>query len=278
MKKEITIGCLMLMLLLAATLQAEVVISQKITVSMMGMDQNMTSVTYLTGDKSRTETEMQGSMAAMMGGGKQVTITRLDKGVVWMLDDKKKSYSEISMAQMAEMMDTKSGEAASGTMGGEADKYVWTTEVEKKGKTEINGITCQGVRATAHGVGKEDPEDKMTLVFEQWLAADIADGGEITAFSEAATANFGFNPMMQNEAMAKMAGQFGFDMQKLEEAMKDIAGIPIRMNMTAAKTMPDNQGGGEQPMFSFTMEVTEIKKATGEIPVYDIPEGYKKGM
>ena len=278
-------------LFLAATVSAEVVIDQKVTINTMGMEQKVTATSYFGADKSRTDMEMQGGYAAAMGGGKTVTIMRLDKGVIWTLMTGMKKYSETPLSAVAEMQKNPPAKADQGGL-------TWKTDLEKLGSSEINGFKCEGIKITAQGTDAKNPENNMTLTLEEWFASEYNGSDILDEFAKKASEAYGFNPLQQNEMLSAMSGQIGFDMADISAKLKEMKGFPIKMAVTTTKAGPamdmsqmdeksaammkkmmgDKAAGGQQVVFSMDMEITGIKTSSDVTPDYEIPEGYTKGM
>jgi len=297
-----TIACLLLFL---AAANADVVVERKISFQMMGMpEMEMTSTEQIQEDKSCGRTEFSGgSMMGMAAGAQQaeINITRLDKGVMWNLNESSRKYSEHDLSAMKDDMNAAAGEPD------KSDKYEWTVDIEKPEPTEINGIPCTGIIAVATGVHKENPEEKVVLTMEQWVSDEVPGQETLEAFEENYATATGMSRQSRERIVKKLGTKFGSAFDKLMEGTKELEGIPIKMVITGKTTaevpsmpgmseedmknmdpeaaammkkfMPEKtkeSEGGMNTLFSVTTEITGITTEDVDDSVFEIPEGYTK--
>jgi hypothetical protein len=306
MKKAVLIIFAVMALNLAAAVNADVTIKRQITFEVMGMSPNeITSTEQIQGEKSRNTTEFtSGGMMAMMGDERsaEVNITRLDKGVLWNINDKAKTYHEISLETFSGMAKKPGGTESPGEL---PDKYEWIYDVKNENKKTENGFDCKIVIVTATGVGKEDPTDQVALHYEFWASEEFTGRDELHAYNDRYSEATGIDQFSQDQMIEKMAGEHGPVFEKMAENFKDMEGYPLKVIIISRKSgdagipgMPEGtegdpeaaammkkmMGGGEsqpsedgmQTVFSIITEVVEIQTGAVEGSMFDIPEGYTK--
>jgi hypothetical protein len=96
-------------LLLACPAVADVTVQEQMTMNFAIIKAHSTNTERIAGDKQRTESELRcdamrcdamrcdGMMSLMCGKTQQVDIVRLDHGVTWKVEPKKKRYTEIPL-------------------------------------------------------------------------------------------------------------------------------------------------------------------------------------
>jgi len=299
-------------LLIAASAAADVVIKQKTAVDMMGfMNMDMDGTQYVKGDKSYTggETKMKGGMAAMMGGGgasEFAEITRLDKGVLWHLQPDKKTYTETNLSEFKE--DMAKGQQNMPAEDDDADQYDWTVKVTASDASEnINGFDCKKITGDASGVKKDDPEDKVHIVYEYWYARDVAGYDELLSHYKKFGEVTGVDMMQAQHGAEQLFAKYSSQFGEMVEQMKKAEGVPIKMNIMVESTQAaeaaeeeapaDTEGmppgmkemlsglmgrgqtkseGGMAKVFSMTNEVTSITTKAVDDGQFEIPADYKK--
>ena len=144
----LTLAILMLSLI---SVSADVTVYQKSTTdNLLGMGgSEVTTTEYYKADKSCREnsTKFTSGMMQFATGGKatqNMEIVRLDKSVIWEIEPKEKSYTEMDFSAMKEFM--KSGFAPEGmeeerSPAEDEDEYDWSIDIKKGDKSEnINGF------------------------------------------------------------------------------------------------------------------------------------------
>jgi len=210
-----------------------------------------------------TATKFTGAiLSRVAGGGEQIAITRIDKGVLWALDPKKKTYTEslIEPFKLGEMGDKEVGKEKPKVRVAKAE-----FTVKKTGASEtINAFPCEEYLITWL-VEMENLETKAktrdTMTTNLWTTPETAAikklQAEQAAFSKAYMKKIGINlsrtEMKQfgMEAFTAMSGAPQKDMEKefnrFKNEMAKIKGYPIRTvvnwkvegeGMTAPKAEP----------------------------------------
>lgn len=185
----------------------------------------------------------------------RTTIFRFDKELVWTVDEKKKTYEEMTFAQMQQGMDQMKSEMKkemknmspeerkmmekmmgnkAGGMFGEEQKFDIT--VKRSGKTKsILGYNCEQIFLKLN----EDP------MMEMWVTDKFNIGNEFL------------------EVYQKM----GFMKGNFSDEAKQIKGIPLLTKMSM------DMGMGKMDSES---QVTKIVATSVSDSEFDVPSGYKK--
>lgn len=207
-----------------------------------------------TGMKSRTF--VVSKKMRQEGGDGHVTIIRLDKDVMYMVNPAEKTYSEMTFAEMeaamknaGAMMDSQRAgleEKLKGMPpeqrerlekmmgGGRKDAKV---EVQGPGERKtISGYACASYTATADG----------KTIFTSWVTKDVK----------------GFEPMRKDwqEAARRMASMNPMGGKGMAEAFARMEGFPIQMEMN----------GG------ITTTVSKVEAHSTPSSEFEVPAGYKK--
>ncbi len=305
MKRIMVLTALALMVLAAAAM-AEVVVKRQITFEIPGMPAtDMTSTEQVTNDRSYSLTEFApNSMMAQMGGQQkpEANITRLDKGVIWNLNEGSKTYKEMTLADLKEAMN-KPGPMKEKD---ESDLFNWTYNVKPQEKGDINNIPATGIIVTATGVGKEDPDIKVTITYEQWSSKDVPGIKTLEAYDNKFSEVTGMGMHAREKMIKRMAARFGTVFTTMTEKAGTMEGFPVKVAITAKSTetpqspmgiteedlknmdpetrkkmeqfVPkgDKGEGGMNTLFSVNTEVTSVETKETNESLFDIPEGYTK--
>lgn len=309
-----------LLALLCLTGSAQADVTRKHTVSSQFMGANEgTTADYYTADKQATESTLRwtrGFMKTATGGKPTdgVNIVRLDKEVVWTLDPKKKTYTEMTFAQFKEQMKKGMEEAKQAEDEQEVadsareDLYTWTTEDQSVAESKtINGWVCKNAKFVATGVNKQDANDKVIITVDMWNSPDVPGKDEIMAFSERYVKALGLDVTALTPGLTSAAMLYQKQMQGAIEAAKKAPGEPVKslieikrhalQGPSLGKAMKEgaaNELMGKMPFgkkkapkeeaptyvdkikFSTTSELTEATQTTVEAAKFDIPAGFKK--
>lgn len=254
--KKMGLSCLglALALMLSTTVHGDVTIKRSTALDGMGglLKSTTTSTESYSGDMMSNdgETKMENKLMKMFGGGKPVrttSITRLDKGLMWNIDHKKKEYSEQTFAEMRAMMDS-----LGNMLGGGADPMAqqeptidtaeWefsepTFDVKRTGKEEtIAGYSCDQAIMTMISTGtNRKTGDTMTMevTMDMMLAQNVPGADEITSFGMRMAAAMGFDAESgPSQSMAKMLSMYGIDAERLAEESEKLDGFAMKTVMT----------------------------------------------
>jgi hypothetical protein len=286
-------------LALPAASRADLTVKEETQMSgMMGMlSSKGTETTYIKGEKMRTESQMQmgGAMSGMVqgAGGSQsvetIAITRLDKGVLWLVDNSDSTYVEVPLA----------GEAGD-SLGQVKVKDV---TVRKTGQTrEIVGYKCDGVEVAinlevAMGDGGETEVQTHSVKTLFWMRPEIKDLEELRHF---------WDQMVDIVRVSQRGSPMADALGPLFAKVKEIKGVPLGMDMTMANPMAAAAGEADQAEMKEAMKMVQQMmkqqgKASGDEPagddsgdikvtrqvtsisrgvlgdgLFDVPKGYKK--
>jgi len=193
----------------------------------------------------------QGVVKFFAGSGPKVStkITRLDKELVWNIDDEKKTYTETTFAKLREQMKEAEEKAAKEEKKDEDTDVKRTVNLDLKNtgeKKTINGFPCEHfiveLTVVAEKVKTKEKSDELYITTDMWVAPSLQTvQDEITAFSAAEAAKLGFGGGGMNEAVTK---QYGSHLKELSGKMKGIKGYPVVNELTMET--PAGSGGGEK--------------------------------
>ena len=278
------LGFLLLMMLIPVLAGADVTIKEKTTITgFMGMwKADGTETTYLKGDKYRNESEVERSgmvpPSPIKNPPPRVTIVRLDKGLMYRVNLKDKTYQEIPLKQ--------EGDSAG---AGEAFK-ITGFKVEPTGETkEIAGHTCKGVKAQmtfSVQRGDETGEQDLDMLF--WMTQDTAGLDDMKTFWD------------QSLKLAQGQDQHipiweGLD--KMWKESEQFKGVPLGVEITieapysdeemaemeaTVKEMMKKDTGQEPPKgdkdIKMTREVVSISTGKLDDSLFEIPEDFKQAQ
>jgi hypothetical protein len=265
---------------------------------MMGMlSSKGTETTYIKGDRMRTEsqTQMGGAMGGMVQGAgasqsvEMTAITRLDKGVLWLVDDSDSTYVEVPLA----------GEGADSAAGVE----VRDVAVTKTGRTkEIVGYKCDGVEVAISlevkmGDGGEAEVQTHSIKTLFWMRSEVKGLEELRHF---------WDQMVDIVRASQQGSPMADALGPLFAKVKEIQGVPLGMEMTMANPMAaaageadqaemkeamrmvqqimkqqgtaagDEPAGDESGDIRVTRQVTSISRGALGDGLFEVPKGYKK--
>jgi hypothetical protein len=230
----------------------------------------------ISGDKSRSDDEFTytGRFKTLAGGGKprsSTAITRLDKELIWRIDDQKKQYTELTFAEMREMM--AKGKAEMETQAAQADAqkpqdvdFDFKVDVNRTGKKEtVNGFAAEQVIVTLTGASKDKTsgaQGSMTMTMDQWLSDDVPGTAEVRTYYKEFAEKMGIDPELQRMGAAAMA-MYGNAIRKMADALKDLHGYPVRSTMTietGAVLTPEQQAELEKAKTEQAQAQAEAKQ------------------
>jgi hypothetical protein len=198
------------------------------------------------GDRTNTVTTyMSGGVVKRSSSDGNDTIIRLDDGKFVMVDNNKKTYSEMTFQEAQAMMDQAS--AALQNMPPEAAAAM---QKMMGGAAAPVSVTKAGAGEPIAGYATEKYVVTGPMAMEIWAAPDLKLPPQ---YYDAIKMRMPSNPML--------------DLGKIYEEMKKINGYPLKQNTTmtmmgvAAKS---------------TMVVTAVEKTPIPKTTFDIPAGYKK--
>lgn len=274
---------------LVPTARADVVYEQRITSSgptAMGPTAATNKVYVKSGrERSEMRAEAPASGQTPAATSELISITRLDRGLIWYLDPGKKVYSETTFAELKKAFAASPG-ASGGEAGGAAGTTASDVQVERPGKKAvICGAHAEQVILTIASP-LTDPALRgasQYIVAELWMATDFPGAAELEAHAQATVDAAGF---------AHLAGPggsgspFSHLMKRLAEEMKKLDGTAIRTvlaleidaqaGVAGLSSPAPAHGEGRQVILSMTTEMTKIESKEVPAALFDIPAGYVK--
>ncbi|MCB9357824.1 MAG: hypothetical protein H6508_08465 [Calditrichaeota bacterium] len=227
---------LFLLLICALSAQADVTRQTKTVAKGFGGFES-SQTTFFTADKSSDVSKSKwtsGFMKIATGGKEQqgTTITRLDKELVWTLDDRKKTYTEMTFEEFREMLK----KATADLQGDEEDvpdttaedMYEWKIETlsEPDPKT-INGWECRNVRMLATGTNKTDSLDWVKIDFSTWNSEAVPGTAEIREFALNYVKAVGLDEWAQNSGLQMAVALYQTQFKQLAEELAKAPGDAV---------------------------------------------------
>ena len=293
---------------------ADVVYKQKSTTSgFMGLGTiDIEIITVLKGDKQKQETgtKFTGTMAQFMPEiekQEQITITRLDKKLVWNIDMSEKTYTEITFKQMKKTR----GKVI--TEKEKTDEEEIETklqfEVKKSGKKKkIGGYECEEfiIKMITEGKNPQTSETQELEIYTHlWVSDQVKGYDQIQKFRKKMAEKMGWDEGYGTGLMQSVK-QYGIETKELGEKMKEIKGFPMltvvkmkafgeeiteadegeeseqlesieaAMKMLGKKMGEAHQPGEKGVLFTMTTEVTDIQIKEVADSEFELPKGLKK--
>ncbi len=230
-------------LVFVTTASADVTVKQKLTTTMLGgmMSSEGTTTTYISGDKQKIDSKMKTMMSMFSGPEtKTASIMRLDKDLVWNLDHRSKSYTEMTFEQM-KAMTASAGDQMQQSGGGDqmpdaGDFEMGKPEfsIDKTGKTDkFKGYNCDEIilHMVMHGKNKETG-DTGSVVFHDvmWVTKEWKGNDEYLASNKKLIAKMGYGSGSQG--WESMLGMMNLDADELESQFSEIDGFPMKQKIT----------------------------------------------
>lgn len=202
---------------------------------------------FIKGDKMRSEFITKNSKPVSPSN---FTITRLDKGVIWVFDNEKKEYSELSLDHNNLDMNDPAN-----------DSLFPVIEVKKLNTTKkILDINCEGYKVS---VKTQIDNDSCKITQKMWMGRDFPGYDEIIFFTKKTLGNFSEQNLLGvNKKILKI----------LQKKISEIEGFPMEIQFSIEIY------SSELEMYWATNTTSIIKKISF-VPitekVFEIPEGYK---
>jgi hypothetical protein len=254
----------------AGTAQADITIVRTTSVDGVGAmafaNMSGTSSTSISGDKSRTDSEMkmQSKLVGFLARnamGPSAEIVLLDQDKLYHLNMNKKEYTETTFeqlrAQMQKMSDQlNSSENKQQPSAVDQSKCAWLpakVDVTKSGeKAQFAGYDAQRVTVTA----TQPCQDKETgaicevaLVLDQWTSADFAESSEARKFYSAYVAKMGIgisNSQDVAERAKALFSQYKGVWTEVAAKMQSVKGYPVKSSFTLGVGGPQCKDSNSQ--------------------------------
>ena len=264
---------------------ADVLVKQKTVSEGLGGFGNATTegTLVVSGDRSRSDdlVTYTGRFKSLAGAKpkQNVSITRLDKELVWSLDSEKHEYTELTFAEMRAMM-AKGAEQASakaqGTSGPQDEGMTFSVDVKKTGvKQDVNGFLCEQVVITCSGK-PTDPKQaeavsEVRMTMDQWMTKKAPGQVEMASYQRAFAEKLGRDAGLAHMADAARA-MYGNGIKELTGKLNDLEGFPIRSTFTIesvmsgehAQMVADAQKDAEKAQADAESEKARAKTARAE--------------
>ncbi|MEA3175046.1 MAG: hypothetical protein QOF42_2457 [Gammaproteobacteria bacterium] len=243
--------------LTAGTAQADITIQRSTSVEGVGAmafaNMSGTSTTMISGDKSRTDSDMKMQSAiigflARNSVGPSAEIVLLDQDKLYHLNINKKEYTETSFeqlrAQMQKMSDQMNSTDNKRQQPSAIDqsKCEWLpakVDVNKSGeKGQFAGYDAQRVTVTATQPCKDKETGaicEIALVLDQWMSADFAESGEARKFYSAYASKMGMDPSASQDASQRakaLFAQYKGVWTEVASKMQTVKGYPVKSSFT----------------------------------------------
>jgi hypothetical protein len=273
---------------------ADLTIKEKTyTKAFMGMwTSEGTEITYLKGDKMRTESDVERKGMPVAQGMEEaapgVTIIRLDKGIVWHVNMDDETYMETALGGEV----TEEGEKPT-----DFQFKVKGMKIDKTGETkEIIGHKCEGVAAEVTfetTAGEETITQPVNLLF--WMTKKTKGLEEMRKFWE---------QMIEMSQGQEQGLPMGDAMKELWEKMEELKGVPLGMEMTISRggieegemegmkeamaamkqfmkgeeteEAAEEEEGADEMAMKMVREITSMSESDLDDSLFEIPEGFKK--
>lgn len=249
--------------------------------------------TYLITDAQRIETDLKFTgkvLKYMSPKGIQVSIVRLDKGLVWNIDDAKKSYTEQTFAEIKAMMEHGMDEHDSGQAMPEQDEdyeseYKWGKPVVKvenlKENKTINEFNCQHYLASVTTVGvhiETGVKDTMLFVSDLWNSKDAEEKMAIVNdFNTRYMKALGID-VPENQGLAMLTGMYKEQLETLGNEISKLSGYPIinDIKLTMTKNAMPKQKEAEEEKVSLRDIQRDFKGLVGKKMIKDATDKKKE--
>jgi len=229
----------------------------------------------ISGDKESTKgtTKYSGKFSSLMNkSAKEATsITRLDKELIWNLDQEKKQYTELTFEQMRKMMESMSTlfmtPAKADSLRKAMEKLSSTVDMKKtKEKKTIAGLECDRVILTMQSEIKDTLRKVMDTTWVKndiWMVPLSQVPSELHSFDVKMAEKMGFS---EGGPMAGLLNQYADAMKKLQEKLKELNGYPLAstfsiVTTTHAQEKTETEAKAEEPTKQ-QAEAEEEKQAT----------------
>ena len=255
-------GCFTFLVALASTNAfADITTQQRIEVGAGGVMSFLSSegtvITYISSDKSRSESVMESKSGLMGSFGPNLdsySIMRLDKDLTWQLMPEKQQYSEMTFEQMRAQMEQSKQQleemqqsGGGGALPVSDEDCQWSDpklEIKETGEKQ----RFANVKAEKHIITVQEtctvPESGQTCVLtwtmENWMAKRMPGDDEAMAFNKALAKKLSTEDMMSGVQAASrgLLSMFEAGWEEALDEVSELKGFPV-------KTVMQMEMGGE---------------------------------
>ena len=225
------LACCVAGVLVSAAAQADVTMQEQMSLSGSGMmkmaNMSGTTTTTISGDRARTESNMQFESAMMRtlarGAGAHAEIVRLDQDKIISLNPKKKTYTETTFAeqratmqQAMEQMEKSQASQQQATSGVDESQCEWSeprAEVKRPGeRVLIAGFQAERVTINASQSCKDKKTGQVCdfgLMLDQWIAPGFEASAEALAYQQAYAEKLGLGAASSRDFAERAQSMFG---------------------------------------------------------------------
>lgn len=237
--------------------RADVTIEQRMSVSGPVRLANMTgtTTTSISGDRSRTQTELRMESALMRtlarGAGESIEIVALGEDRIWSIDPAKKTYTETTFtAQRAalqkniEAMREAQGAQQQGASGVDESSCEWLppeSDVKRTGARQaIAGYQAEQIVVTGTQACRDRRTSQtcqFTLTLEQWVAPDFKEAEETLRFQQAYAEKLGLSAGASRDVAEQaeaMFGRYEGIWKEIGSRMQEVEGYPVKTSFALA--------------------------------------------
>lgn len=252
---------------LGAEARADVTIQQRMSVSGPVQLANMTgtTTTSISGDRSRTQTELRMESALMRtlarGAGESVEIVSLGEDRIWSLNPAKKTYTETTFtAQRAALqknidaMREAQGTQQQSASGVDESSCEWLppeSDVKRTGaKQSIAGYQAEQIVVTGTQACRDRQTSKtcqFTLTLDQWIAPDFSEAEETLDFQRAYAEKLGLSAGASRDVAEQaeaMFGRYEGIWKEIGSRMQEVDGYPVKTSFALAVGGPECETAG----------------------------------
>ena len=255
----------LLTLVMALPARADVTIQQKtVSSGFAGFGGGISTETrVIAGDRAREEQTFTATGRLKTFAGKprsSVSITRLDKELIWELDPARKEYGEMTFADMREAMNKGMAEARTQSAKPKQDEQLdFKVDVKRTGKKDkVNGFDAEEWIVTLTAVPRDKQGSASSAAFSMkldgWYSTQVPGQAEVTAYYRRWAEKMGLDPQLQSMVGGFMATH-GDAVREMAAKMKDLKGVAVRSTMTM------EMGGGLTPEQQAQMDKTRSDNA-----------------
>jgi hypothetical protein len=304
MKRYPLLCGLLLTLVYAIPVSADVTISRQMTTSLFGMSPVVSNSTELIRpDRNRTSIETVAQGNVVLPGGQsqlEVFITRMDKELMWFLNLDSRTFEELPLSAFS-LFD----EMTEPAMGSEStDPYVWMINSQQLPANDINGWPCTGIFISATGVTREDSIKEVTITYEQWVSTAVPGREETEHYVQRLKELSGRDLRPHLAVIRETLAQYCSAHEELTRQAEDLQGVPVRTEVFVNLVARDSSETGNDRyasiaireaqamaaylagqlgndhrsdpnlLFSFSSEITAVSIDAVADSLFEIPAGF----
>lgn len=228
------------------------------TVEALGMGGMETNITIcLSGIGSREEKNCKRTgIMAMMGdylpGEDGILLTRLDKGLVWVIDTsgecQEKAISEYSPSEDTSMAKYEIFKTAESKR---ADSIVnsieWTTIIDSSDAVEmVNGFPCRLISCRSVTIDSDNAKEELIISYKLWYCSEVPGADIYHKYQSEFNRLTGFDDDPALADLAKAMGVMGVPLTEFTKMNFRAEGIPVKTVMDLMMSPPDTSGSEDE--------------------------------